>query len=197
MAYCTAAEIREAGAQIGTTTFTDNYLNAVIERASRFFDHLCGVEDEFFEPAEVAASAKVVYGDGGPYLRLPPYIAGTLNTTLSVPDGYTAPTFTERDGYLILTSESSGALLTRSVVGLCYGGWWNGLPITVSARWGYEATPADVKLAVIEMVINVLRETDPATLNLLDLERQPLREEAPPRVKQVAEFYQMQRGVLV
>jgi hypothetical protein len=196
MAYCTEDEVREAGAQIGTT-FSDAYINAVIERASRFFDHLCGVEDEFFEPAGMTATTKIVYGDGGPYLRLPPYVAGTLNTTLDVPDGYTVPSFVERDGYLVLSSSPSGTLLTRSVVGLNSSGWWDGLPITITARWGYEATPADVKLAVIEMVINVLRETDPANLNLLDLERQPLREKYPPRVKQVADFYRAQGAVLV
>ena len=67
----------------------------------------------------------------------------------------------------------------------------------MTARWGYEQTPEDVKMAVIEMVINLLRETDPASLNLLDLERQPLREKAPPRVWEVAKRYQMQNAVLV
>jgi hypothetical protein len=162
MAYCTEDEVREAGAQIGTT-FSDAYINAVIERASRFFDHLCGVEDEFFEPAGMTATTKIVYGDGGPYLRLPPYVAGTLNTTLDVPDGYTVPSFVERDGYLVLSSSPSGTLLTRSVVGLNSSGWWDGLP----------------------------------NLNLLDLERQPLREKYPPRVKQVADFYRAQGAVLV
>jgi hypothetical protein len=197
MAYATTAEVREAGAQISTGTFSSDYIDAVIERCSRFFDNLCGVAAEFFEPAGVAATSVTVYGDGSPYLQLPPYIAGTLNTTLDLPDGYTAPDFVERDGFLVLTSSPSGTLLTRSVVGLNGSSWWDGLPITVSARWGYAATPADVNLAVIEMVINVLRETDPANLNLLDLERQPLREKYPPRVKQVADFYRAQQGVLV
>jgi hypothetical protein len=197
MAYATAAEIREAGQQISATTFADSYLNAVIERCSRFFDNLCGVAVEFFEPAGVSASSMTVYGDGSPYLQLPPYVAGSLNTTLDLPDGYTAPDFVERDGFLVLTGSPSGTLLTRSVVGLNGSSWWDGLPIVVSARWGYEATPADVRLAVIEMVINVLRETDPANLNLLDLERQPLRERVPPRVNQVADFYRAQQGVLV
>lgn len=194
MAYITAAEVKEVGTQL--SGFTDAVIDKQIERASRFFDNLCGVAAEFFEAAG-SASAKVVYGDGGPYLQLPPYVAGTLNTTLAVPDGYTVPSFVERDGFLVLSSDPSGMLLTRSVTGLNGAGWWDGLPITVTAQWGYAATPADVKLAIIEMVINVLRETDPANLNLLDLERQPLREKYPPRVKQVADFYRVQQGVLV
>lgn len=198
MAYCTADEIREAGAQIGTGTFSNDYLNAVIERCSRYFDHLCGVEDEFFEAAGESATVKTIYGDGSPYLQLPPYVVlSEAQPLVTVPEGYTAPSFVERDGYLILEG-TNGSLLTRSALGHSHdSGWWDGLPITITARWGYEATPADVKMAVIEMVINVLRETDPANLNLLDLERQPLREKVPPRVDQVAQFYRAQGAVLV
>lgn len=195
MAYCTAAEVKEVGTQL--TNYDNTVVDKVIERCSRYFDHLCGVQDGFFEAAEDAATEQVVYGDGTPYLSLPPYVAGTLNTTLDLPDGYTAPTFVERDGYLVLTG-TNGSLLTRPALGHSHDvGWWDGLPITVSARWGYSAPPADVKMAVIEMVINVLRETDPANLNLLDLERQPLRERVPPRVAQVADYYRAQQSVLV
>ena len=197
MAYATAAEVKEVGTQL--TGFTDALIDKVIERASRFFDHLCGVSDEFFEPAGASTSVRTFYGDGTNMLRLDPYVAGTLS--IAVPSGYTAPTYIERNGYLVLTTEDVGAIVGMLPPFPSWWrtgtGWWSGLPITVTAKWGYAATPADVKLAIIELVINVLRETDPANLNLLDLERQPLRERVPPRVKQVAEFYRMQQGVLV
>lgn len=197
MPYATAIEIKQAGKQL--SGFSDDYLDAVIEQCSRFFDHLCGVTDQFFEPTVNTASARTFYGDGTNMLRVDPYVAGTL--TVAVPDDYTVPTFAQRGGYLILTTEDVGA-----VVGMLPpfpswwhtgAGWWAGLPITVTAKWGHAYTPADVKLAIIELVINVLRETDPANLNLMDLERQPLRERVPPRVKQVSEFYRAQQGVLV
>jgi hypothetical protein len=60
------------------------------------------------------------------------------------------------------------------------------VPITVSAIWGWRETPADVKAAVIEWVLNLWRETDPASVKLVGLEGQPLREAIPPRVKAVA-----------
>lgn len=195
MAYCTAAEVKEVGTQLAN--HTDALVDKYIERASRYFDHLCGVEDEFFEPAGDTPSIKTIYGDGSVYLNLPPYVAGTLNTTLDIPDGYTAPSFIERDGHLVITG-STGTLFSRSALGhVSDYTWWDGVPITVSAKWGYASTPADVKMAVIEMVINLMRETDPANLNLLDLERQPLRERVPPRVAEVAKFYRAQGAVLV
>lgn len=204
MAYVTPDEVREAGTQIspdGAVAATDAHLTDLIERASRFFDHLAGVKSGFFEEASATATARTFYGDGTNYLRLDAYVPGSLNTTITVPDGYTAPSFIARDGYLVITTSDIGALAGQLAPFPSWWhsvtGWWAGYPIVVTARWGYETAPADVKLAVIEMVINLLRETDPASLNLLDIERQPLREKWPPRVKQVADFYRPQQGVLV
>jgi hypothetical protein len=195
VAYCIADEIQDAGTQLGN--YPAWFLDDCIERASRYFDHLCGVVDGFFEPAGETATSKVIYGDGSVYLNLPPYVAGSLNTTLTVPSGYILPSFIERDGFLVITG-LTGTLLTRAALGHASDSvWWDGVPITVSARWGYAATPADVKMAVIEMVINLLRTVDPAVTNLTDLEGQPLREKVPPRVAEVAKYYRAQGAVLV
>ena len=71
------------------------------------------------------------------------------------------------------------------------------MPITVTAKWGYDATPADVKLAVIELTINLLRETDPAAIKLINTEGLAIREKLPPRVKAIAELYRRRETVLV
>lgn len=143
--------------------------------------------------ADVVASEKVVYGDGSNYLRMPPYVVGTLDPAISVPDGYAAPAFVERDGYLVLSID--GVLPPFSQFNNClWPGWYSGVAVTVSAVWGLAATPADVKLAVIELVINLHRETDPASLKLTDLEGQPLRETVPPRVKEIAKRYRARLG---
>jgi hypothetical protein len=133
--------------------------------------------------ADVVATNKTIYGSGLNYLPLPPYVPGSLSTTLTLPDGYTAPTFIERDGYLVLTSNGIAPPFSYS------SGWYLGVPITMSAIWGYEQTPEDVKLAVIELTINLLRETDPAQVKLVNIEGQPLREKLPPRVAEIAKRY--------
>jgi hypothetical protein len=203
--YVIADEVREAGTQVSSgapVSATENHLNDLIERASRYFDLVAGVAPGFFEAAGATATARTFYGDGTNYLRLDKYVEGSLNATITVPDGYTVPTFIERNGYLVLTTEDAGAVISSLPPFPSWWrdgrGWWAGLPIVVTAKWGYAQTPADVKMAVIEMVINLLRETDPASLNLLDLERQPLREKMPPRVWEVAKRYrEKESGVLV
>jgi hypothetical protein len=178
MAYCTAAEVREVATQItataAPTAWTDDVLNKLIERASRLFDLECGVTEGFFEAAPGSASTRTIYGDGTNFLRLPPYVAGTLNTTLGYPQSYAELEFVEHGGYLVRTE--SGILNNGP-----FGGWYSGVPITVSARWGFTATPADVKHAIIKLVIHICRTVDPTQLKLLVLEGQPLFQDRMPK----------------
>lgn len=199
--YVTTAEFRgdQAASQqlitsASTQAISDADLAMLIERASRIFDLLCGVEPVYFEAAGVSATTRTFYGDGTSFLKLDRYVAGSLNTSITVPSGYTAPTFIERDGYLLIASES-GIPQTRSVH--CAEGWWSNVPVTVSAKWGFDDTPEDVKHAVIELAINLWRETDPASIKMTNLEGQPLREKYPPRVKMIADKYKANSGVLV
>lgn len=182
-------------AQATTSALPDAELDALIERASRYFDLLCGVEPGYFEPADVSATARTFYGDGTHFLKLDRYVDGSLNTTISVPTGYTSPHFVARNGYLQITSED-GIPQTRSRYS-CSEGWWSNLPITVTARWGFADTPEDVKLAVIELATNLHSEVDPKNVKLVNLEGQPLREKYPPRVKEIADRYRVRAGVLV
>lgn len=145
--------------------------------------------------ADVIVTVRTFYGDGSNYLKLDPYVSGTLDEDIGMPDGYTAPDFIERDRYLVRTS-STGVMPVGSRPSYLYG-WDQGVPITVTAKWGYESTPEDVKMAVIEMVINIWRETDPASVKLVGTEGQVKREAVPPRVKQVARHYRARQAVFV
>lgn len=170
-------------------------LEALIEQASRMFDLECGLPERYFNPVEIpVATARTFYGDGTNYLRLPPYVAGSLDTSITLPEGYTSPTFTEVNGFLAINS--GGVLPPFSRFNNWYG-WQAGVAVTVSAIWGYRETPADVKMAVIELVINLWRETDPATVKLINLEGQPLREKIPPRVLEIARRYRLRGAAFV
>lgn len=170
-------------------------LEALIEQASRMFDLECGLPERYFNPVEIpVATARTFYGDGTNYLRLPPYVAGSLDTSITLPEGHTSPTFTEVNGFLAINS--GGVLPPFSRFNNWYG-WQAGVAVTVSAIWGYRETPADVKMAVIELVINLWRETDPATVKLINLEGQPLREKIPPRVLEIARRYRMKGAAFV
>lgn len=192
VAYCSTSEFRRRATQATVATLPNPECEALIEQASRFFDRYCGVPEGYFNPPLYpVATDKIVYGDGTNFLRLPPYVTGSLDTNITFPSGYTAPTFIERDGYLIL---SSTGVMTHRIAPFphpYYSGWYSGVPITVSAKWGFEETPADVKLAVIELAINLWRETDPASLKLVSIDNQPLRESIPPRVAAIAKRYRV------
>lgn len=147
--------------------------------------------------ADVVASERIFYGDGSSFLKLDPFIPETIDDEVSVPSGYAAPEFVVRDGYLVLASSGSLSYRIAPYPSLRGAGWYSGLPITVTAKWGYSETPEDVKMAVIELTINLLRETDPASLKLTGIDNQPLRESLPPRVREVAKKYRARQGVLV
>lgn len=198
--YASIAEFRGAGsmsptAQATETALPDAQVTALLTRASRFFDLLCGVSPGYFEAASGTATSRTFYGNGTQFLKIDRYVPGSLNAILTYPDGYTVPAFVERDGYLVV-KDSAGVLIAHPY-GCCGYGWYAGVPITVSAKWGYESTPEDVKLAVIELAINLWRELDPANVKLVNLEGQPLREKYPPRVWEIARRYQVNSGVLV
>lgn len=185
VAYCSLLEVRRrasggsgSGGSATTTALTNPELEALIEQASRMVDSVCGVAPGYFNPSPIpVATTKTIYGSGTNYLQLEPYIPGSL--TVTYPDGYTLPTYYERDGYLIVISGGAGLLLR------CSSGWQEGLPIIASAIWGWRETPADVKMATIELVLNLKSETDPNSIKMLSLEGQPLRESLPPRVKEI------------
>lgn len=195
--YCSAAEIREVATQITPTSqptaWTNDVLEKLIERASRLFDLECGVEPGYFQAAaNPSATERVIYGDGTDYLKLPPYMRGTLNTTLGYPSGYTALEFVERNGFLVRTS-ATGVLNARYLYG-----WYEGAPISVSAQWGYAETPTDVRHAIIKLVIHLCRTVDPTQLKLLVLEGQPLFQDRMPKdVIELAKKYRGREAVLV
>lgn len=196
--YVTKDEFRGAGTMPvvqGATAaaIPDDQLNDLIEKASRYFDLLCGVIPGYFEAAEATPNERTFYGDGTRFLRLDRYVSGSLNTSIGLPDGYTAPEFVERDGYLVTTSNG---VIHASPWSEC-GGWYSGVPIRVTAKWGFTATPADVKLAVIELTANLWSEVDPKHVKLVNIEGQPLREKYPPRVWEISKRYRLRTGVLV
>lgn len=178
MAYCTPAEVREVATQLTATAqptpWTDDVLTKLIERASRLFDIECGVAEGFFEAATGSATERAIYGDGTNFLRLPPYVAGTLSTALGYPPSYSELEFVEHGGYLVRTVD--GVLNAGP-----YNGWYESVPIRVTAKWGFAATPAEVKHAVIKLVIHICRTVDPTQLKLLVLDGQPLFQDRMPK----------------
>lgn len=109
----------------------------LLESISRAIDTETKREPGAFMPASATATARAIYGNGKSCLEIPEHIPATVNPTVTTIAGETAPKFAEYRGMLCVTDERG--VLSRSDV------WREGVPYTITARWGYPATPADIR----------------------------------------------------
>jgi hypothetical protein len=156
-----------------------------VTAASRMFDRLADVEDDYFSVAGVSASNKIVQGNGLTILHLPPFV-GSLGTVIyedgtadevtvdtdlytlkgTIPNQY-LETYQRRYydafGYLDWIREWSpdGHWYNRSV-------WRENRNYTISARWGFTAIPQDVKTSVIQLAISLMSDLDTAKAERLE-----------------------------
>lgn len=143
--YATAAEFRVTYPDAASSD--DTALGAILTRASAVVDLVTG---KTWATAG-AAAPRTYYGSGTPYLRLDPFTDTTiLAASVSMPSGYTVPAFATSSPYLVATSETG---LVGPVT------WPEGVPVVVTAAYGYSAAPDDIKEATLEIAANVWRET--------------------------------------
>lgn len=163
--YATAAEI-QAFADEPDSLSVDAW-DLLAESASRLFDRLTEVPDNFFAPydtvANPGATAQTFYGDGTAYLKLNPFLA-TPTPTVAIPGGeYTV------DATDITVKEHSLVFLAKTVRRPeypyydRYTGWHDAVPVTVTAKWGWTEVPKDVMYAVIQITLLMWRQREPAT----------------------------------
>jgi hypothetical protein len=216
--YATKEEFRALAHEAETGTAADTLYDSLLERASRLVDLACEVEPGFFDKAANSVSNKVIYGEGNDYLRLPPFVADSI-ASVELPAGYDALTANDYyvdsspygQAYLVKQYGSTrlpltdyGAwngviptwpigslnLITNNFRSLPNGyGWPRGVAVTISAKWGWADTPADIKQATIETAIKLWRESDPANLKTTGLDAQVVREALPPMVQMVCDRY--------
>jgi hypothetical protein len=136
-------------AAVANEADNDDVFDVLVEAVSRMFDRECEVPDGFFNAApDSGVTLKSYIANGTKYLQLSPYIPGTI-TIIDVDgdDRYEAVTsdreYQEKEGFLIFDSE------------IC-----SGIPIDVTARYGFAAIPADVQQACIEQALMMWRRKD-------------------------------------
>lgn len=124
----------------------------------------------------IATTEKVIYGTGIGYLKLPPYVAGSIAVDgVEMPSGYTVPSYVESNGYLIVKDATTGVLLSPGYYSDGWGQYWFGggweknVPLTITARWGYDGVSEDIKQVVIKIAMLLWRSTDPAFTRTADL----------------------------
>lgn len=186
-AYVTIEEIAPYGWQVGEDDLI--FFDALRVRASRMFDILAYVGEDFFQAGSDTAESRTFYGTDSVYLYLPPYYD---LVSVTMPSSYTVPSYAEIDGCL-RTKSSDGILFEPNAWNRTV--WASGVPITVTAKWGFRAIPDNVKQAVAELIIAVWRTKDSAFLKAVDLDtRQVLVNAIPERTKLIANYYQSRKN---
>lgn len=159
-----------------------------VTAASRAFDRLAGVADDYFAPAAESALEKILRGSGSSILSLPPFVgalgavvfengtdseetvdAGLYTLQGDIPNQF-LETFPRRsvDSF----GWSSVERLWRPELGWhCRSLWRENASYTITARWGWAATPKDVKTAVIQLAIAIVRDLDFGKAVALESER--------------------------
>lgn len=144
------------------------------ESVSRLFDRECEVPDGFFNKAASAASARTFLGAGTEYVKLYPYIAGSIGAITVDAIAVTLSTdyFTEVDDYLVFKYSIA-----------------KNAAVSVSARWGFADIPADIKQACIEQALFLWRKKDLAFAELAGVSAAAINAEFSPTFQAVTLRY--------
>jgi hypothetical protein len=134
-------------------------LAAMLTRASRTIDSRTRRPVNAFAPAPDETSAQVVYGADSPVLVLPEFITGSV-MSVTAPADYMPEDYREfrrreattGSGIVGLHTSNKDGVLTPRVV------WTKGAPFTVTARWGFVETPAEITEACLKLVTHWWRQ---------------------------------------
>lgn len=216
--YITTAEARAYAYQ--SVTADDAILGAILTRVSRIFDTYCGLPPNYFakgDPVQVA-SARKFWGDGTDYLKLDPLLS-TPAPTISMPSGFTNPPFLQSNPYQNARLQQIGEFFLVRVYGdnesrysalnegrdyffaefanqVDYVGFPAGIRVTVTAKWGWDNVPDDVKEAVLETTVAIFRNKDQAFARVVNLETsQVFNDVMPPKAKMIADRYRLGKAM--
>jgi len=198
--YVTTAEVRAYGYQ--SLASDDAILAPIITRASRLFDTETRRAVNYFAKGDAGqvASARKFWGRGTDYLKLDPYLTGTI-TTVTMPAGYTVPTYLEANHnarpelnmpgeFYLIRTYGDNEERSFSHINRYSGGWPESVRVTITAKWGWDAVPDDVKEAVAETVINIWRTRDMAFARAVGVEGVAvINDPLPPRARMIADQY--------
>jgi hypothetical protein len=209
--YATIEQIQMHGYQFAER---DNArIEPLIEMQSRLLDIACGLPPGYFTATAdgAAKSSRTFYGDGTDSLIIDPYSDTIAAADISLPTAYTKPEFIELNKQSLRANQFDFALVrsySDGVRGSAYSnhtldeyqafnltgsslGWYDGVPVTVSAKWGFVSVPMDVVLAVIEMTIAGMRGIDQAYMRVTNLDTNTVTnaDALTPRARMIADKY--------
>ena len=216
--YVTLAQARAYTYQ--SQTADEPLLTDLIERASRIFDSACSLPDEYFlagDPSQ-AATERYFWGDGTDFLAIDPHLS-SYDPMAVMPTGFQtlgytyvnpyqrARTYNPQEFQLVRTYGESGSrvralqerrdyFFAEFSEQIDYTGWPDGIRVAVTAKWGWDETPADVQEAVLEMVALMFRSKDQAFARAVAIDGNVVVNSAmTPRAQMIADGYARGRAM--
>jgi hypothetical protein len=131
-------------------------IGRILDNVCSFVDTYCKRRSGYFNPASNEASIKRIRGEGNHFLRLPIHVFGSIDSVTLYDTEIDSQSYYESDKNGWLYFETAGLDLEENtfVVGNS-SSWCDGEIYKVTARWGYEATPADLQEAIRQTVTRV------------------------------------------
>jgi hypothetical protein len=115
---------------------------------------MCGVEPCYFALATDAHTTRTVMGSGTSWLRMPPYVCGSLLQAEYVAGWSFVPEYAE-------IKDRNGIQWLKIACG-----YFEENVIELTALWGWEAIPDDIVEATIETAMAIWRQSDAAFLRV-------------------------------
>lgn len=129
----------------------DTELNGILEASSRAVDDYLELYPGYFTPP-TGASTKSLKGSGNTFITLPAPLYGSV--TITADGGITVPNFTV-EGMRLRTLDDNDRPADWIV-------WRAGYYYLVNGNWGYAATPAQIREAVLQLSVHFWRGRDKA-----------------------------------
>jgi hypothetical protein len=132
---------------------TTEQLKEIISRASRRIDAYVtdNQETNYFAASPTEPSIKKLRGMDLSFLSLPLHVAGSI-AKVEAPEPFSVPEFAyERDRLVCIDQFGVRSRRYR---------WIEGVPYSVTARWGFAETPPEITEACLQLVVRTFRAKD-------------------------------------
>lgn len=185
--YATAIDLKNYATQFAKSD--DLRHEMILEPASRLIDRLTGFPDGYFGMHSAFLSERRFLADGTRYLRLDPHRSGSIEFVEYDQLNEYTPDYSEK-----LDSKGQHWLIARKG---CE--WSDGEIVVVTACWGFDQVPADIRQATIELALIMWRQRDPALQKIqTDVNGQIIEEKAiPTRVRETCAAWKKRRAFVL
>lgn len=201
--YITTADLVGAGNYLPSISADDvatiATLDKMVDAASRLADHYTTRGENAFDPATAQnPQTRIFYGNGTSLLPLSPFrISDFIGGSVTIPAGVViAEGGIETPNFRI---DGVGRMIALSPEGYLTPGvyvWPDGAPVSVTGKWGFAATPPDIREATAQTVVRWWRGKDEAfsgVIGRINSDQTIIERDLPAPVRLILDLYRARK----